>query len=166
MKKLTQTDEKKRAELVEKIGLARQELLDSFDDFNAEKTRLFDDVKTAVKAFNDAMDGKPAPIHAALAAYNATLAEAKSLAEEVIGKIDDYVSGKSEKWSDSDKGQGYMGWREEWDTFASSICDDIEFDQGVEALSVDEPDDLEADDLGDLTHSEDLDTLPTSPEEA
>jgi uncharacterized protein with NRDE domain len=73
------------------------------------------DLEQAVNAFNAAITEHFEKVQAAVDAYNESVSDAQSFMEEVATDIRSYIEDRSEKWQESDKGQEYSGWADEWE---------------------------------------------------
>lgn len=59
--------------------------------------------------------------------HNGILNDADEWRNELVGKMDDYISERSEKWTEGDAGQNYETWKGEWEGIDFSEID--EFDE-------------------------------------
>lgn len=116
MKKLSKTDIKERDELVSYLRTKSEVVHDRVQEVNE-----------AIQSLNDAISD-----------YNATINDANEWAQQLVGQMEDFKEAKSEKWQDSDTGQQYDSWIQQW-------ADDLE--EIDEVPDVDAPDMNAADDL-------------------
>lgn len=119
---------KRKDEVVNKLSIAWDAFSEAVDDFNIKMQEAFSDLQ-----------GRH------LAAYNEALSEARDFVNEIAQETADYISDKSEKWQEGDKGQAYLSFQE---AYESLDLDDIELD---------EPEGVE---LNCETHYELIDQLP------
>jgi hypothetical protein len=104
-------------------------------------------VDTAVTDFNDALTIARNTLQEALDAYNGVLSEARFFAADVSQDWENDFEEKSERWQESEKGEGVREMIEAWQNV------------DLEDLEIDMPDaeiDLNVD-----THDETLTNLPT-----
>lgn len=106
--KLTKAEGKQRAELVAALELASTE------------------VATAIEAANEAIEAAVIAVNAKIAAYNETLANAFTYTEELVERLDDEFSGRSETWQDGDKGSAARDFMGAWSELDLEPVDDIE----------------------------------------
>lgn len=52
---------------------------------------------------------------------NSIIEEANALREEIASAAQEYFDGKNERWQESDAGQEYDAWRDEWDNSLDEI---------------------------------------------
>jgi hypothetical protein len=72
-------------------------------------------------------------------AYNEAVADANAWLGEIASEIDDYISERSEKWQDSERGQAYRAWHE---VFTAEL-EDVELDE-PDVLELETGDQVEA----------------------
>lgn len=83
----------------------------------------YGDVEDAHRAMADAI----ASYNEMAVAYNDVVTEAQSFAEDVAGDIDGYMTEKSDKWLEGEKGEAYSVWLEAWQGFdAPELDTDVE----------------------------------------
>lgn len=121
MKKLSTTDESRRAELVADLNEKAEALRAAFAEVNGE------------------IEAKLGP---AIDAYNAALAAALEWRDQMVGDMESYADERSDQWRDGDAGQAYDGWKTEWEAIN---LDDIDKPE-----EFDEPDLPHADELAGL----------------
>lgn len=121
----------------------------------AERDRLVAALRAAetkivaeVEAFNKIVAEAFLPMEQAVEAYNALLQEARGLAENVSSEAQEEFDNRSEKWQESERGQSFNSWIQEW-TCAS--FNDAE---------VCRPDEI---DPPDLSAADELEALPDEP---
>ena len=107
-------------------------------------------LQTAVASVQDSVGG----VEGAVSVYNSRvddlnnlLAGAREFVGEVNGDMDEYIAGRSEKWTESDAGEAYSNWKDEWEN--------IELDD-VEHIEIEIP--------APITSADDLEGLPDQPE--
>ena len=71
-------------------------------------------VEAAITAFNEALEAAQQPVTEAMEAYNAALEEARGFAEQMVADMQSAYGDKSEKWQESERGQAYQNWIDEW----------------------------------------------------
>ena len=69
----------------------------------------------ALEAFNNVMDQAWPGAEEALADYNHLVAQANAWLGEIAGEMQEYMDERSEKWQESERGQAYDGWRQEFE---------------------------------------------------
>src|SRR5574343_1903149 len=95
--KLTKAELKRRDELAASLELAGAELSKGIETFNEEVSKLFG-----------------AHVEVALIKYNEVLQEAQEFREDVVGRLEDEASDKSERWQESEAGQAAEEFTSEW----------------------------------------------------
>jgi hypothetical protein len=116
MKKLDKQQLKRKAELLEAAFAAR------------EATSL------AVGGFNEAMAEAWKHVEESLAALNTAVVDLNAFREEVVQGMEDFAGERSEKWQESEAGQAYESWKDEWD---GCRVEEVELERPAD---VDEPD--------------------------
>lgn len=130
MTKLTKAQLKQRDELGAKLNGAKEDLEHAVEEYNAALTTAWDEVQQSLDAMNELID------------------DANSWRTDIAQEIADYISERSEKWQEGDKGQAYGQWQTEWE-------------EDIERIELEKPDDLSLDDIeGDYTQ-----LLESTPEE-
>lgn len=122
MDKLTKADLQRRDDLTERLRSSAEAL-------EQEHT----DLTTAIETFNRKLD-----------AHNEIINEASGWRDDLVSEIDEFVSNKSEKWQDGDKGQAVADWKNE-----------------LEQLDLGEIEHVEVPDLPDLLHADTLEQMQT-----
>lgn len=87
-----------------------------------------------------------AKYNADVEAFNEKLQEARGFCDDIANEIDNYISDKSDKWQEGERGEAYGAWRDEWQNV--DITD-------IETIADPEAPDFDADIL---------DSLPVEPE--
>jgi hypothetical protein len=109
--------------------------------------RKRDDLEKQVEAYNAAVRAAWEPLAAAVEDVNTALAELNAFIDEVAGDMEAHADGRSERWHESDAGQNYVAWKDQW---LAATLDDVELDQ---------PDDLDMPDVP----LEQVEELPDEP---
>jgi hypothetical protein len=104
MKSLSKYDEERRA----KISAHLQEQAQEVEKAHAELTE-------AIETYN-----------AVIASYNEVVTEATGFAEDMASAIGAYIDEKSEKWQDSDRGQAFTDWQDEFQNADFEEIDTVE----------------------------------------
>ncbi len=99
----------------------------------------------AIDAFNAGLEQLKAPVEAAADEYNSLISDAREFAENIASQADADIGDKSDRWTESDRGQAAVQWRDEWQGIS---MDDVD---------VQYPDDI---DPPDLDHSDNLEAMP------
>jgi len=55
------------------------------------------------------------PLEEAVGTYNEQVADYNDLLDDVIGRIDGFLDGKSQRWHDAEKGTPWLSWKDELD---------------------------------------------------
>ena len=130
MKKLTKAQATARDELVAALRIKEKPIDDALIAIN-----------NAIDAVNTLIEEALKP---AIEAYNGALTDCETFRDEVIAEMDDYVSARSEKWSESDAAQTYESWKGEWESFDTSPLDEIEPLEAIESIDTPHADEFEA----------------------
>jgi DNA repair exonuclease SbcCD ATPase subunit len=120
MKKLTKEAISERDDLQERFGTA------------------FTTLETAVDAFNTAVDKAWEDIETARDDYNELISDANQWQLGIVEAIRKFIDDHSEKWQESDKGQQYESWKNE-------------FEEEFPTISLDKPDELTISDVEDMS---------------
>jgi exonuclease VII small subunit len=113
--KLTKAQLKQRDELTSKLDLGHS------------------DLDEAIAIFNDAMRTAFEILQTELEKYNDVLEEAREFRDDIVSVFDDFISNKSEKWQESDKGQAAASLKDAWENLT------------LDQIDVDEPETLDPD---------------------
>ncbi len=105
-------------------------------------------LETAIEQFNVAMEAASAKVEQAVEAVNSAITDADSWREGVAAEMEDYASQRSERWQESEAGQNYLAWKEQ-------------FEVAFLAVEMTMPDPLEMPDADDV--AELLEQLPDTP---
>lgn len=119
MKRLTKQNVKEKADLAHKAQDAYAELDRAIEQFNSEMHKSF-----------------VALIEPLVTKLNEALSDIREFCEARIAEMDDFKDARSERWLDSEPGQNYQCWRDEWDAVQSNL-DDVRLDEPEE---IDTPD--------------------------
>ena len=104
-------------------------------------------LEAAIRAFNEARESLWGKVEDAIAEYNAAVEQAQEFRADIESAQDDYMSDKSEKWTEGEKGEAYSAWKDEWG---------IEFEE----LEIEASEELEA---PEMEHAQLLRDLPDEP---
>jgi hypothetical protein len=110
------------------------------DELQGKLQSLMADLETACEAYNEALREKWGAIDDALGAYNEAIGEVNEWQQEIASDIQSYMDDRSEKWLESDKAQEYESWREE-------------FEDEIEEVTLEQPEELDTSDLEDLSEA-------------
>jgi hypothetical protein len=117
MKRLTKADSEQQDSLVRNL------------------TEKADTVREVLEKINALIRGE---LNEAINEYNGIITDADEFRNEIVGRMDDYVNARSEKWSDSDAGQNYNAWKDTWENVQLDqielpeelTIDDVDFTEG------------------------------------
>lgn len=104
MKSLSKHDTARVSELTEKL--------------NAEFAKLQNEhnvLSEAVAKYNSVIE-----------AFNETIQEARGFAEDIVSEIDAYMSDRSEKWLEGERGEAYEAWKSEWENVSLEDLEPVE----------------------------------------
>ena len=110
------------------------------DELQGKLQSLMADLETACEAYNEALREKWSAIDDALGAYNEAIGEVNEWQQEIASDIQSYMDDRSEKWLESDKASEYESWREE-------------FEDEIEEVTLEQPEELDTSDLEDLSEA-------------
>jgi hypothetical protein len=85
-----------------------------------------DKLEQQVEAYNAAVAAAWEKLAAAIEDVNAALAELNDFIGGVTGDMEAYADGRSERWQESDAGQNYLAWKDQW---LAATLDDVDLDQ-------------------------------------
>jgi uncharacterized coiled-coil DUF342 family protein len=97
-------------------------------------------VEEAIDQYNQTMQEAWEKIEEAVSSYNEAIAQASEFKEEVYSE--------AQEWQESDKGQSYQEWIDEWEA-------------DLDEIEVEQPDELE---VPDMEASDSLENLPDEPD--
>jgi hypothetical protein len=100
-------------------------LLQDRDAICQQLRTQYEALEEAVEAFNTAMEAQWEAVADALAHYNETVNQANEWLATVSSEIERYMSDRSEKWQDSERGQTYEQWKND---FESNDLEEVELD--------------------------------------
>jgi uncharacterized phage infection (PIP) family protein YhgE len=81
----------------------------------AELVQDLQDKASQVTSAVEAANARVSEANDAITAYNEVLSEVESFRDEMVGKMEDYVGERSEKWQESDAASSYQDWQSEWE---------------------------------------------------
>ena len=110
------------------------------DELQGKLQSLMADLETACEAYNETLREKWSAIDDALGAYNEAIGEVNEWQQEIASDIQSYMDDRSEKWLESDKASEYESWREE-------------FEDEIEEVKLEQPEELGTSDLEDLSEA-------------
>jgi DNA repair exonuclease SbcCD ATPase subunit len=110
------------------------------DELQGKLQSLMADLETACEAYNETLREKWSAIDDALGAYNEAIGEVNEWQKEIASDIQSYMDDRSEKWLESDKASEYESWREE-------------FEDEIEEVTLEQPEELDTSDLEDLSEA-------------
>lgn len=96
MKMLSDADQKVRDALLQRLADRRAEL------------------EAAITQANAVIDEKAQVIEDAVASVNEVIRELDGWRDDLRGQMQDHFDGRSEKWQETDAGQDYLSWLDEW----------------------------------------------------
>ena len=123
MTKLTKEQIKRREELAETIRKHK------------------DTLNEAIDSFNGAIQTAWAEVNYALGDYNTAVNEANDFQQEIASEIDNFISDKSEKWQEGERGEAYTAWKEIWEEELETF--DLDQPDGLDELDEDVADALD-----------------------
>jgi hypothetical protein len=97
VKKLDKAQRERKAELLEAAFAAREAL------------------NGAVARFNELLAQEWAAVEKEAEALNAAVVDLNAFREEVTQGMEDFAGERSEKWQESEAGQNYAAWMEQWE---------------------------------------------------
>lgn len=119
MKSLTSFQAEQLSDLQEKLQSASERVESAITDFNTSMSELWND--SVLESLND---------------YNTVVEQAREFVEERHDQMQSQYEDRSEKWQQSEKGEAFQEWLNEWEE-AQSELEDIDLAMPVE---VDTPD--------------------------
>jgi len=95
------------------------------------------ELEDAVNAYNDAVVNAFAELKEKVDAYNEAITDLGQECDEVHTQLDDVYESRSEQWQESEKGDAFRSWMEEWevsfDEFEVTEPDEVEFGEDFSA---------------------------------
>jgi DNA anti-recombination protein RmuC len=123
---------------MKRVTKADSEQLESFARCLREK---HEEITAILAEINSTISGE---LNQKIAEYNGILNDADELRNEIVGRMEDYSGERSEKWSESEAGENYTAWMQEWQDIS------LEEIEAVDELTLDDFD--EADEIEALNH--------------
>lgn len=96
MKALKVAQQKSKSQCVLDLEQAKQALENEIEDFNAEKSRLYQKVADALEKYNEALN------------------EAREFTTDIHSEMEEYYENRSDRWKEGDAGSNYQTWMDEW----------------------------------------------------
>ena len=118
MKQLNKDQDKQRNDLLARLELADKAMQD------------------AIAKANEIIENEVAR---AIDSYNEVVTDMETFRDEIVGEMSSYYDDRSEKWQDSDTGQAYSGWKDDWEGLDVSPVEAVEV---IEDREVDHHDNL------------------------
>jgi hypothetical protein len=154
MKKLSKELLASKAAITAALNEHYEKLSDAIDSYNTEVDRLYGALAEALDVYNNGIsEAFDLLLATPLEEYNQAVTDALQWGQDAADEIEDYMSDRSDKWRESDRGQAYEEWQNE---FASFNPEEIEIDQ-PELVEVEEPEELT---LEEENPADELDQLP------
>ena len=114
MTALKKSDIAERDAICSRVRDARTKLDESVDAYNAAKDELWGNIQSALES------------------YNETVTEANEWRHGIASEVDSYISDRSDKWQESDKGSAVSSWKDEFE----GDCEEAELEE-PETLGLD-----------------------------
>lgn len=141
MNKLNKQHLTERDEICAKLREALEQLEVAVNGYNSRRAAAWSVLSLALNAYNTEMDDAWMTVEAARDEYGGQAQDARDWASGIAGEIEEYMGERSDKWSESDKGQAVSSWKDEFD---SAALQDIEI-ESPGAIEIEEPEDLSID---------------------
>lgn len=125
MRKLSKGDEARRVDIATRLVYAEVALDGAIKKYNADRTQ------ENLDAVKDAIENKDSGI-------NRWLEMAELLREEVHGEMEGYFEDRTEKWQESENGEAYTEWMDQWDQ-PDPAFEEIDFKSEVAPKTLGEP---------------------------
>lgn len=129
-------------------SLSKQQLQEK-ERIEGELREAFTKLEDAIEQYNLTLDQAWQAVQEAVDAHNAKVSEANDFASEVASDIESFVTDKSDKWQEGDRGQAYLAWQEAW----NGDMDEVDLEKPDE-ISV--PEDNVADIFADFPNEPEL----------
>ena len=85
----------------------RDEIIDKFRNVEGAIDDAYEAIVASITKYNDEL----------LPAYNEVVAEAQGWVADIASSIEEFMSNKSDKWLEGERGQAYGEWLSEWQSF-------------------------------------------------
>jgi hypothetical protein len=116
-------------------------MIRSRDEIAAAIREAQNGLEKAVDAYNETIQKQKEIVEAALEKLNDNIADAETWREQVAADQEDYVANQSERWEESDAGQAYKSWQNDFTITFEAVS--IDFPEKVEMPEGDAADNLE-----------------------
>jgi hypothetical protein len=139
VKKLT------KKQMDEQVALAH-----ALDGAHEKYANAVVDVNKAIEEANELIRnaiGEDSDYQIAIGDVNEALSKCRDFRDEIVGEMDEYMADRSEKWTESDAGEAYSGWKDEWENFE---LDDIEPAEIAEIDEISEDESINAEGFREL----------------
>ena len=100
-----------------------------------------DVLNEAICDFNDAILAASSEVTGALADYNDAVKAANAFQQDIASEIDNFISDKSEKWQEGERGEAYTAWKEIWEEELETF--DVDLPNNLDELEEDVADALD-----------------------
>jgi hypothetical protein len=121
MKRITKKQQKELDALRETLGEKTNALSEAIDGYNSTQEDAFKKLETAIEEYNDATRGAWEDVETALGSLNETATETVETVQGWGEEITAYVEEKSERWQESDRGEAFIAWGEEFENFSIDV---------------------------------------------
>lgn len=121
MKKLTASQQARHREIVDKLEEYQADGSALVDAYNDKLAELYQELHDTVEELGSELLSDIGDLD------RSCLEEAEQFAEEVRDSLTEFFDARSERWQESEKGQEYQSWIDEWESAAGSIGDPQDF---------------------------------------
>jgi hypothetical protein len=137
MKKLSKVHLNNRDIVTAALRETLQTFTEAVGEYNTEEQEAFEVLQTAITAYNERMVEAWEKVETAQTAHNESIDAANEWMGQIVSDIDEYMSGKSEKWQDGDAAQAYSEWK-------AAFEEDLEQEdmEQPEQIEIEQPDEL------------------------
>lgn len=96
--------------------------IDQRDDHVSALKKAKEEIDDLAEGINESIDD----LNEKIAEYNQLLGAAGTFTKEIAQQQSDYIDDKSERWQESDRGQEYSSWKDEWEDYDHEEINDVE----------------------------------------
>ena len=92
----------------------------------ADQVKTKDELVARLKAAGEDVAKYITNVNLAITQYNEIVGEVETFRDGVVQQMDTFYDERSEKWQESDAGNAYQSWKDEWEGLDCSEVDEVD----------------------------------------